>query len=72
MIKNGKIIYDQFEIHLSKQYYEDNLNHFNLTEKRLINPHYYKVDISKDLISLKDNLIKSLIKEISKLEKEEQ
>lgn len=40
---------------------------FNETEKRLLNPHYYKVDISDGLFDLKMGLINNLIEEIKNL-----
>ena len=47
-----------------QKYYLSNLMSFNETERRLINPHFYKVDISDDLYNLKMKLINNLIKEI--------
>ncbi|MBR3302816.1 MAG: hypothetical protein IKI67_01340, partial [Bacteroidales bacterium] len=44
-----------------------NLQGFNPTERRLINPHTYKVDISDQLYDLKMGLINNLIKEIDEL-----
>jgi nicotinate phosphoribosyltransferase len=52
----------------AKEYYLTNLAYFNPTEKRIINPHYYKVDISDDLYDLKNRIIDSLIKEIREYE----
>ena len=40
---------------------------FNETEKRLLNPHFYKVDISDSLYDLKMKLINSIIAEIKEL-----
>jgi nicotinate phosphoribosyltransferase len=39
--------------------------HFSPSERRLINPHYYKVDISEDLYKLKIGILDSLNKEIA-------
>ena len=47
-----------------KEYYNNTLAHFSPSERRLINPHYYKVDISDDLYNLKMSIITRLVKEI--------
>ena len=47
-----------------KIFYKDNLHHFSPAERRLINPHYYKVDISDDLYNCKMSIIGQLVKEI--------
>ena len=39
--------------------------HFSPSERRLINPHYYKVDISDDLSAKKLEIINRLVKEIN-------
>ena len=48
-----------------KAYYDNTLRHFSPSEKRLINPHYYKVDISNPLYDLKMDIINRLTKEIN-------
>jgi nicotinate phosphoribosyltransferase len=48
-----------------KAYYNNTLMHFSPSERRLINPHYYKVDISDDLYNLKMGIINRLVKEIN-------
>ena len=50
-----------------REYYLSNLASMNPTQTRIINPHYYKVDISDSLYDLKNNLINSLLKEIKDL-----
>ncbi len=47
-----------------RAYYKDNLSHLSPSEKRLINPHYYKVDISDQLSQLKYGIMERLAKEI--------
>ena len=42
--------------------------HFSPSERRLINPHYYKVDISDDLYNLKMGIINRLVQEINNIE----
>ena len=64
VIKNGVATADTRSILERRQYYLDNLSALNPTQKRLINPHYYKVDISDDLYDLKMNIINNIIKEI--------
>ena len=48
-----------------KAFYNDTLMHFSPSERRLINPHYYKVDISEDLYKLKIGILDNLNKEIA-------
>lgn len=48
-----------------RDYYKSNLASLNETQTRIINPHYYKVDISDDLYDLKMKLINRLIHEIN-------
>ena len=47
-----------------KAYYNSTLMHFSPSERRLINPHYYKVDISDDLYNLKVGILNRLNNEI--------
>ncbi len=68
-IKDGKICYEDVDIDKKREYYLTNLNSFNITERRLINPHVYKVDISDELYDLKMGLVNNLIKEISDLKR---
>jgi nicotinate phosphoribosyltransferase len=51
-----------------KIFYKDNLHHFSPGERRLINPHYYKVDISDALYDVKMSIIGKLVKEIEEFE----
>ena len=51
-----------------KQFYKDNLHHFSPSETRLINPHYYKVDISDALYDTKMGIIGKLLREIEDFE----
>jgi nicotinate phosphoribosyltransferase len=64
VIKDGEILYKDSPIPLKREYYLSNLASLNETEKRLINPHYYKVDISDELYDLKMGSINNIIKEI--------
>lgn len=65
VMKNGKRCVPVRTIQEKKAYYDDTLAHFSPSERRLINPHYYKVDISDDLYNLKMDIINKLVKEIN-------
>lgn len=60
----GAIVEDSRTIEQKRGYYRSNLESFNPTQTRIINPHYYKVDISDDLYDLKMGLINRLIQQI--------
>ncbi|MFA6713512.1 MAG: nicotinate phosphoribosyltransferase, partial [Bacteroidales bacterium] len=64
IMENGKRLLPERTIFEKKGYYNANLSSLNDTQKRIINPHYYKVDISDDLYNLKMKLINSIINEI--------
>lgn len=64
VMKNGETYRTLPTVDEAKEYYRSNLQSFNETEKRLINPHTYKVDISDELYDLKMGLVNNLIKEI--------
>ena len=66
-MKDGKICYTDEPIEKKREYFLNNLKSFNETERRLINPHIYKVDISDELYDLKMKLINNLIREIDEL-----
>lgn len=68
IVKDGEIVYNDVTIQEKQDYYKDNLAHLDDTQKRLINPHYYKCDISDALYDLKYNLIKNLVEEIENFE----
>ena len=55
IVKDGEIIYQDRTIQEKQAYYKENLAHLDDTQKRLINPHYYKCDISDALYDLKNN-----------------
>ena len=48
----------------SRDYYIANLNNMSEERKRLVNPHKYKIDLSKDLLELKYSLIKKIKSQI--------
>ena len=49
----------------SRNYYLDSLSRISEERKRLENPHQYKIDLSKDLLELKYNLIKEIKSQIN-------
>ena len=63
-IAGGVRVAPQHTLQQKKIFYKDNLHHFSPAERRLINPHYYKVDISDDLYDCKMSIISQLVKEI--------
>ena len=69
VMKEGKIIAEERTLEQKRAYYFENLYSFNETERRIINPHYYKVDISDELYDLKLNLINKIIGEIKELKR---
>ena len=64
VIENGARCVPTHTLTQKKAYYNDTLARFSPSERRLINPHYYKVDISDDLYNLKMSIINRLVKEI--------
>ncbi|MBO4340107.1 MAG: nicotinate phosphoribosyltransferase [Bacteroidales bacterium] len=64
VIKSGARVAPHYSLKDKKAFYKDNLHHFSPAERRLINPHYYKVDISDALYDLKMSIIDTLNKEI--------
>ena len=62
--ENGKRCGQQYSLMEKKDFYNRTLMHFSPSERRLINPHYYKVDISDDLYNLKISIIERLAREI--------
>ena len=47
-----------------KKYHKLRLSMLSASERRLINPHYYKVDISNELYNLKSSIIEKIVDEI--------
>ena len=64
VIENGKKCAPEYTLMEKKAYYNETLMHFSPSERRLINPHYYKVDISDDLYNLKMSIINKIVKDI--------
>lgn len=68
---NGEIFIDPRTIFEKREYYLSNLASFNETQVRIINPHYYKDDISDDLYDQKMMLINRLIQQINQMQERE-
>ena len=64
VIQGGKRCVPFHSLMQKKSFYNDNLLHLNPTERRLINPHFYKVDISDDLYDTKMRILDTLNREI--------
>ena len=64
MVEDGRLLLPDPSIHEKRAYYLDNLSHLNSTERRLINPHYHKVDISDDLYNLKIKLLHDIQRQL--------
>ena len=65
VIENGERCAPKRTLMEKKAYYNDTLAHFSPSERRLINPHYYKVDISDNLYNLKNEILTKLVNEIN-------
>ncbi|MCX4333560.1 MAG: nicotinate phosphoribosyltransferase [Bacteroidales bacterium] len=70
VMKDGVRCVPQHSLSEKKAYYDDTLKHFSPSERRLINPHYYKVDISDDLYNMKMSIINRLVSDINNFSKE--
>ena len=64
VIQNGKRIGPEHTLQEKKAFFQENLSRMSPSERRLINPHYYKVDISDDLYNTKMDILGKLVKEI--------
>ena len=65
MIKDGEDCSEKHTLLEKKAFFNDTLAHFSPSERRLINPHYYKVDISEDLYEKKISMLERINQEIS-------
>lgn len=57
VMKDGKVCMEKTELKDIQAYAKESQSHFHRTYKRLINPHIYKVSLSKKLKELKHDLI---------------
>ncbi len=65
VLQNGQICTPTYNIKEKRQYHSETLSHFNPSERRLINPHYYKADISEELRNIKLQILERINKEIN-------
>jgi nicotinate phosphoribosyltransferase len=65
MIKNGEDCHEPHTLMEKKAFFNDTLAHFSPSERRLINPHYYKADISEDLYKVKIGILDRLNTQIA-------
>ena len=65
VMKDGVRCVPFHTIQEKKAYYDGVLGRFSPSERRLINPHYYKVDISDSLLETKMGIIDRLVREIN-------
>lgn len=68
MIEGGRRCFGAEPIQEKKAYFDSNLARLSPSERRLINPHYYKVDISDDLYNTKCEILDNLMKDIHSLQ----
>lgn len=64
VVENGKRVGEKYTLQEKKDYYNNTLTKIPISERRLINPHFYKVDISDDLYNLKIGIIKKIVEEL--------
>ncbi len=67
IIRDGEPCCPIHTLQEKKAFYKDTLAHFSPSERRLINPHYYKVDISDDLWKTKLGILERLNAQIASL-----
>ncbi|MBQ9185483.1 MAG: nicotinate phosphoribosyltransferase [Bacteroidales bacterium] len=67
VIKDGVRCEVPHTLQEKRDFYQDNLRHFSPTETRLINPHYYKVDISEELRAEKIQILERINAQIDNL-----
>ena len=65
VMENGRRCAPFHSLMEKKTYHRETLLHFSPSERRLINPHYYKVDISDGLYNCKMQIINRLVEEIN-------
>ncbi|MCL2738404.1 MAG: nicotinate phosphoribosyltransferase [Bacteroidales bacterium] len=65
MVDQGVLHGSEPSIHQKRSYYLSNLAQFNPTERRIINPHFHKVDISDELYQLKINLLHDIQRQLN-------
>ena len=64
-IRDGVRVAPVHSLPEKKAFFDQTLHQFSPSERRLINPHYYKVDISDDLYDVKTGILDRLNQEIA-------
>ncbi len=64
VIKDGEPCYTPHTLMEKKAFYDNTLAHFSPSERRLINPHYFKVDISEELRATKIDILERINRQI--------
>ena len=65
VVKDGEDCSEKHTLQEKRMFFKDTLAHFSPSERRLINPHYYKVDISEDLYETKIGILSRINDEIA-------
>jgi len=65
MVQNGGLTLPEPSIHEKRATYLESLSRLNPTERRLINPHFHKVNISDDLYTLKIKLLNDIQRQLN-------
>ena len=65
VFENGERVAPVHTLTEKKAFYDDTLRHFSPSERRLINPHYYKADISEELRTLKLEILERINRQIA-------
>ena len=65
VFEGGKRVAPVHTLTEKKAFYDDTLRHFSPSERRLINPHYYKADISEELRTLKLDILERINRQIA-------
>lgn len=71
VLLNGRPAGELPDLEASRRYYRENLAALNPTQRRLLNPHLYKNDISDDLFDLKSSLTGRILQEIEAYDRTE-
>lgn len=70
VVEDGRRIAPAHSLDEKRAFYKETLMRFSPSERRLINPHFYKVDISEELRSLKLSMLERLNREIEDFSKQ--
>ncbi|MBR1872871.1 MAG: nicotinate phosphoribosyltransferase [Bacteroidales bacterium] len=65
MLRDGEDVWQRYSLPEKKEYFKDSLSRLDPSERRLINPHYFKVDISEEMRTVKLGILERINNEIS-------